>query len=47
MYTSVIKALTIEVKVIPKKHISTIYSITPIVIKQIMDTGRKFIIRSI
>ncbi|GAA0123524.1 MAG: CRISPR-associated endoribonuclease Cas6 [Clostridium argentinense] len=33
MYTSVIKALTIEVKVIPKKHISTIYSITPIVIK--------------
>jgi len=33
MYTPVIKALTIEVKVIPKKHISTIYSITPVVIK--------------
>lgn len=33
MYTSVIKALTIDVKVIPKKHISTIYSITPLVIK--------------
>ncbi|WP_291560584.1 MULTISPECIES: CRISPR-associated endoribonuclease Cas6 [unclassified Clostridium] len=33
MYTSVIKALTIDVKVIPKKHISTLYSITPVVIK--------------
>ncbi len=33
MYTPVIKVLTIEVKVIPKKHISTIYSITPVVIK--------------
>ncbi|SFA72005.1 CRISPR-associated endoribonuclease Cas6 [Clostridium frigidicarnis] len=33
MYTSVIKALTIDAKVIPKKHISTIYSITPLVIK--------------
>ncbi len=33
MYTSFIKALTIDVKIIPKKHISTIYSITPVVIK--------------
>lgn len=33
MYTSVIKALTIDMKVIPKKHISTLYSITPLVIK--------------
>ncbi|MBU5593327.1 CRISPR-associated endoribonuclease Cas6 [Clostridium sp. MSJ-4] len=33
MYTSIIKALTVEIKVIPKKHISTLYSITPIIIK--------------
>lgn len=33
MYTSYIKALTIDVKVIPRKYISTIYSLTPVVIK--------------
>ncbi len=33
MYTSVIKSLTIEIKIIPKKYISTIYSVTPVVIK--------------
>ncbi|GAA0126571.1 hypothetical protein UT300019_24740 [Clostridium sp. CTA-19] len=33
IYTSFIKALTIDVKVIPKKYISTIYSLTPVVIK--------------
>ncbi|PIH04138.1 CRISPR-associated endoribonuclease Cas6 [Clostridium combesii] len=33
VYTSFIKALTIDVKVIPPKYISTIYSLTPVVIK--------------
>ncbi|MCS4473108.1 CRISPR-associated endoribonuclease Cas6 [Clostridium botulinum] len=33
VYTSYIKALTIDVKVIPRKYISTIYSLTPVVIK--------------
>lgn len=33
MYTSVIKSLTMEIKIIPKKYISTIYSVTPVVIK--------------
>lgn len=33
MYTPVIKALTIDAKIIPKKHISTLYSITPVVVK--------------
>ncbi|MDS1003348.1 CRISPR-associated endoribonuclease Cas6 [Clostridium sporogenes] len=33
IYTEYIKALTMEVKVIPKKYISTIYSLTPVVIK--------------
>ncbi|NFV11666.1 CRISPR-associated endoribonuclease Cas6 [Clostridium sporogenes] len=33
IYTEYIKALTMEVKVIPQKYISTIYSLTPVVIK--------------
>lgn len=32
-YTDKIKALTIETKIIPKKHIKKLYSVTPIVIK--------------